>query len=202
MLCSVCKKEQAIIFVNDPTKEDPKHVTGYCFNCAKEKGIQPLNSVLNDSNIDLNNVAEQFESIFNNISNNIDLQDMDFEGTENVVPIGAIFGNIFGSNRPQGQSENKNFNNTKRVKVDTKPKEKKKRFLDLYGTNLTNKAKNNELDMVIGRDKEIRRIIQILNRRTKNNPCLIGEPGVGKTAIAQGLAISIASRKCFCKTFK
>ena len=192
MLCSVCKKEQAIIFVNDPTKDDPKHVTGYCLNCAKEKGIKPLNSVLSNNNIDLNNVAEQFESIFNNISNNIDFQDMDLEEGENVVPIGAIFGNIFNGNA-SSQAEGKNFNNSKRTKVDKKPKEKKKKFLDMYGTNLTNKAKNNELDMVIGRDKEIRRIIQILNRRTKNNPCLIGEPGVGKTAIAQGLAICIAA---------
>jgi len=75
---------------------------------------------------------------------------------------------------------------------DEKKKDKKKKFLDMYGTNLTNKAKNNELDLVIGRDKEIQRIVQILNRRSKNNPCLIGEPGVGKTAIAQGLAIRIA----------
>ena len=202
MLCSVCKKEQAIIFVNSPTKEDPKHVTGYCFNCAKEKGIKPLNSVLNGNNIDLNNVAEQFESIFNNISNNMDLQNMDFEESENVVPIGAILGNIFTSNNSQNEAEGKNSGNSKRIKVDKKPKEKKKKFLDLYGTNLTNKAKNNELDIVIGRDKEIRRIIQILNRRTKNNPCLIGEPGVGKTAIAQGLAICIATRSCSCKTSK
>lgn len=176
MLCSVCNKNEAIIFVNEPTSDDPKHVTGYCFNCAKEKGIKPLNSATNN-NIDLNSVAEQFESIFNNISNNMELQDMDFEEAENVVPIGAIFGNIFGNNS-QSQSEGKNSNNTKRVKVDKKPKEKKKKFLDMYGTNLTNKAKNNELDEVIGRDAEIRRIIQILNRRTKNNPCLIGEPGV------------------------
>lgn len=149
MLCSVCKKEQAIIFVNEPTKEDPKHVTGYCFNCAKEKGINPLNSVLKDSNIDLNNVAEQFESIFNNISNNMDLQDMDFEEAENVVPIGAIIGNIFNPNSTEGQPNGKNSNNTKRVKVEKKPKEKKKKFLDLYGTNLTIKAKANELDAVI-----------------------------------------------------
>ena len=72
-------------------------------------------------------------------------------------------------------------------------KDKKKRALDTFGTNLTNKAKNNQLDLVVGRDKEIQRIIQILNRRSKNNPCLIGEPGVGKTAIAQGLAIKIAN---------
>jgi len=194
MLCSVCNKEQAVIFINTPTKEDQKKVTGYCLNCAKEKGINPLQSVLGDNDIDLRNVAEQFESMFNNISNNIELSDIDFEeGTENMVPIGAIFGNIFNTNN--SQSESKNSNSNKRVKVDKKPKEKKKKFLDMYGTNLTNKAKNNELDAVIGRNVEIRRIIQILNRRTKNNPCLIGEPGVGKTAIAQGLAIAIASEQ-------
>ena len=84
----------------------------------------------------------------------------------------------------------------KKVKVEKKKnnkQSKKKKYLDTYGTNLTQKAKNNELDIVIGRDKEIQRIIQILNRRSKNNPCLIGEPGVGKTAIAQGLAIKIAN---------
>ena len=85
----------------------------------------------------------------------------------------------------------------KKVKVEKKKnnkQSKKKKYLDTYGTNLTQKAKNNELDIVIGRDKEIQRIIQILNRRSKNNPCLIGEPGVGKTAIAQGLAIKISNQ--------
>jgi ATP-dependent Clp protease ATP-binding subunit ClpE len=94
------------------------------------------------------------------------------------------------------ETENVNTANStsnKKVKIEKKPKQKKTKFLDTFGTNLTNKAKNNELDLVIGRDKEIERIIQILNRRTKNNPCLIGEPGVGKTAIAQGLAIKIAT---------
>ena len=94
--------------------------------------------------------------------------------------------------------QNKNDNeNRKKVKVDKKKNSKqpkKKKYLDTFGTNLTNKAKNGELDIVIGRDKEIQRIIQILNRRSKNNPCLIGEPGVGKTAIAQGLAIKIANQ--------
>ena len=186
MLCSICNKKPAVIFLHDANDKDPNHTVGYCIDCAKEKGINPLAN----SNIDLNNVAEQFESILNNISNNIDMQDVDYEEVENAVPIGAIIGNIFGGNTAQGQPDGKS---SKRVKVDTKPKEKKKKYLDIYGTNLTNKAKNNQLDAVIGRDKEIRRIIQILNRRTKNNPCLIGEPGVGKTAIAQGLAIAIAS---------
>lgn len=85
----------------------------------------------------------------------------------------------------------------KKVKVEKKKNKKtnkKKKFLDTFGTNLTEKAKNNQLDMIIGREKEIQRIVQILNRRSKNNPCLIGEPGVGKTAIAQGLAIRIANQ--------
>lgn len=196
MLCSVCKNEQAVIFINEPTKEDPKHVTGYCLSCAQEKGINPLKSALGNNDIDLKNVAEQFEAMFNNLSNNMELSDIDFnEATENIVPIGAIFGNIFNESEPSYQAEGKNLNSNKRTKVDKKPKEKKKKFLDMYGTNLTNKARNNELDIVIGRNNEIRRIIQILNRRTKNNPCLIGEPGVGKTAIAGGLAIAIAAKQ-------
>ncbi len=79
MLCSICKKEQAVIFINSPTDKDPKNVTGYCLNCAKEKGINPLQSVLGDNDIDLKNVAEQFETMFNNISNNMELSDMDFD---------------------------------------------------------------------------------------------------------------------------
>ena len=101
---------------------------------------------------------------------------------------------MFGENNENSQEEKQSSGN-KKVKVEKKPKEKKRRVLDTYGTNLTNKAKNNLLDAVVGRDKEIQRIVQILNRRSKNNPCLIGEPGVGKTAIAQGLAIKIANKK-------
>ena len=90
--------------------------------------------------------------------------------------------------------QNDNKKQTKNAKKKETKTNKKKKYLDTYGTNLTNKAKNNQLDIVIGRDKEIQRVIQILNRRSKNNPCLIGEPGVGKTAIAQGLAIKIANQ--------
>ena len=192
MLCSICKKAEATIFVSNPTKDNPHNTIGYCANCAKERGINPLGSILNGNNIDLNAVTEQFENIINNISDNMAMDDSMANDQGGAVPIGAIFGNFFDPNNYDGQSESRSSNN-KRVKVDKKPKEKKKKFLDMYGTNLTNKAKNNELDIVVGRDSEIRRIIQILNRRSKNNPCLIGEPGVGKTAIAQGLAISIAN---------
>ena len=110
-----------------------------------------------------------------------------------AIPIGSIFSNIM-NGKPNGGEEN-STNERKKHRIEKKKNTKtssKKKFLDSFGTNLTNKAKNNELDAVIGRDREIQRIVQILNRRSKNNPCLIGEPGVGKTAIAQGLAIKIA----------
>ena len=115
-----------------------------------------------------------------------------------AIPLSSLFSNMFGnSNNNNGNNEQELNNGRKKVKVEKKKntkQNKKKKFLDTYGTNLTAKAKNNELDIVIGRDNEIKRIIQILNRRSKNNPCLIGEPGVGKTAIAQGLAIRIANQ--------
>ena len=103
-----------------------------------------------------------------------------------------MFGNDFSNNN---EEQNQNHDEKKKIKSDKKSNNKKKKALDTFGTNLTNKAKSGLLDNVIGRDKEIQRIIQILNRRSKNNPCLIGEPGVGKTAIAQGLAIKIANQK-------
>ena len=116
------------------------------------------------------------------------------ESVPGAIPLGSIFSGIFGI-KPENEAEegNANYSNkTQKVKEKTKPN-KKRKTLDMFGTNLTVKAKNNQIDRVIGRDKEIQRMIQILNRRSKNNPCLIGEPGVGKTAIAQGLALKIAS---------
>ena len=113
--------------------------------------------------------------------------------------LGPMLGSIFGLNKKDNSSESSTSANSseqsgrKKVKTEKRPKDnKKKKFLDSFGTNLTDKAKQGKLDRVIGRNKEIQRITQILNRRSKNNPCLIGEPGVGKTAIAQGLAIRIA----------
>ena len=106
--------------------------------------------------------------------------------------MGSIFSNMFGGKNGETSKEKEQKSNTK---VKTKQKEKKKSFLDVYGTNLTAKARKNEIDEVVGRNMEIERVIQILNRRLKNNPCLIGEPGVGKTAIANGLAIKIARQE-------
>ena len=163
---------------------------------------------------------KQLESIFKDFAENFDINNIenidgaitfgDIEDTDNfdgeekpkiagaAIPLGSIFSNMFNKTKNETNQNSNNFDSEKRkVKVEKKnniKQNKKKKYLDTYGTNLTNKAKNNELDLVIGREKEIQRIIQILNRRSKNNPCLIGEPGVGKTAIAQGLAIRIANQ--------
>ena len=197
MLCANCKKRAAVVFINEPTKEDKNHMVGYCYKCAKEKGISVDKSVENvGNNIDLNNMASQFGVIFKGLTDSMGNDDINQENLENVegIPIGSIFGAMFGGQDVQSSSEqNSTSSSNKKIRVEKRPKEKKKRVLDIYGTNLTFKAKNNQIDMVIGREKEIERVIQILNRRTKNNPCLIGEPGVGKTAIAQGLALKIAS---------
>ena len=235
MLCSECKKNPAIIFF-EKIENNNKNLEGLCYDCAKKKGIDPLqtlrdqNAYLAHDQVNLKDMSQQFETIFKDLAENINLEDLsNIEGAitfginedsqdpaiENqdeekpkiagaAIPLGSIFSNILGhgngntalQNNINNQDNNTN-NDRKKIKMDKKKNQKqakKKKYLDTFGTNLTNKAKNGELDIVVGRDKEIQRIIQILNRRSKNNPCLIGEPGVGKTAIAQGLAIKIANQ--------
>ena len=199
MVCSVCNKNTAVIFINKI--EDGKQVTeGLCYNCAKERGLNPLEILAKQANLseeNLEDMAKQFEDIFQDVSNNMDVENLgNNPNGEQDIPIGAIITNMFSSDKNKSEKSDKaNDPNKKKTKVEKKPKEEKKRFIDTYGTNLTEKARNHELDSVIGRDKEIQRVVQILNRRSKNNPCLIGEPGVGKTAIAQGLAIKIANQQ-------
>ncbi len=220
MLCSDCNKNTAILFYNK-VENGKESLEGLCYDCAKKRGINPLevlskqNDVLSGDKVNLEDMTKQFETIFKDLAENINLEDIgnmdgaitfsnvDNSDTDNpkvsgaAIPLGSLFSNMFGgSNSPKQDAENSSENDRKKVKVDKKKnvkQNKKKKFLDTFGTNLTNKAKNSELDIVIGRDKEIQRMVQILNRRSKNNPCLIGEPGVGKTAIAQGLAIKIAN---------
>ena len=199
MVCSVCNKNTAVIFINKI--ENGKQVTeGLCYNCAKERGLNPLEMLAKQANLseeNLQDMAKQFEDIFQDVTNNVDMENLENNPNgEQNIPIGAIITNMFSSDKNKSdKSEKSNDPNKKKTKVEKKPKEEKKRFIDTYGTNLTQKARNHELDTVVGRDKEIQRVIQILNRRSKNNPCLIGEPGVGKTAIAQGLAIKIANQQ-------
>ena len=219
MLCSECNQNPAILFYKK-IENGKESLEGYCYDCAKKKGINPTevlsqqNNILSNDKININDMTKQFETIFKDLAENINLEDLEnIEGAitfDNIdsksdnpnddspkisgaaIPLGSIF-NMFQNNSNEDETEPNN--SRKKVKVEKRPKQnKKKKFLDTFGTNLTIKAKNNELDMVIGREKEIQRIVQILNRRSKNNPCLIGEPGVGKTAIAQGLAIRIAKQ--------
>ena len=222
MLCSECNKNPAILFYKK-IENGKESLEGYCYDCAKAKGINPnevlykQNEILSKDNVNLNDMTKQFETIFKDLAENINLEDIEnidgaitFENngddengdgsgkvTGAAIPLSSLFSNMFGNSNNNNNNEQELNNGRKKVKVEKKKntkQNKKKKFLDTYGTNLTAKAKNNELDIVIGRDNEIKRIIQILNRRSKNNPCLIGEPGVGKTAIAQGLAIRIANQ--------
>ena len=227
MICSECNKNPAILFY-DKIENGKSTMQGLCYDCAKKKGIDATEvlakqqDILSKDKINLGDMNKQFESIFKDLAQNLDLNNLeDIEGAITIkdigeddednsdefdeekpkfaaaaIPLGSIFSNMF---HPKNEDSTKEQSSTtsKSTKNDnkkTEKKNKKKKYLDTYGTNLTDKAKNGQLDLVIGRDKEIQRIIQILNRRSKNNPCLIGEPGVGKTAIAQGLAIKIANQ--------
>ncbi len=182
------------------------------------------NDVLAHDPVSMEEMRKQFESMFKDFAENVSLDDINkidgafTFGTDDLndddlndedkphiagaaIPLGSIFSSLLNDDNDFGSPSQEEMasqsNSRKKIKVEKKKNQKqnkKKKYLDTYGTNLTNKAKNGELDIVIGRDKEIQRIVQILNRRSKNNPCLIGEPGVGKTAIAQGLAIKIANQ--------
>ena len=196
MLCSVCHKNTAVIFTKKIDGNETS-TEGLCYKCAKERGINPVDLLVKQANLsedEIKDLTSQLEGLFGDIAEDMEDDPYNLEDSpKSGIPLGSIFSNMFGS---KANEPDEAYNdNRKKVKTEKRPKEKKKSFLDIYGTNLTNKAKNNELDMVIGRDNEIERIIQILNRRSKNNPCLIGEPGVGKTAIANGLAIRIANQE-------
>ena len=193
MLCSICKKNVAVIFAKK-IDGNQNQVEGYCYECAKSKGINPLEFMAQQSGMteeQMSNLSEQFESLLGEITEGMDPEEAE-QLEHQSANLGSIFSNMFGGRKEETENKQEQRGNTK---VKTKPKEKKKSFLDIYGTNLTEKARKNELDEVVGRNIEIERVIQILNRRLKNNPCLIGEPGVGKTAIANGLAIKIAKQE-------
>ncbi len=185
-LCSKCQKRPAVVFISDPTQADstPK---GLCLVCAKELGIKPIDDMLSKMNIsdeDIEQMSEQFMDIM--ALNEEETDDDTFAlGTAPAFP---FLNNIFGNTAKKDTDDKEK----KADKDDKTPKKKKARFLEQYCTNLTEKARTGQLDAIIGRDKELSRAIQILSRRSKNNPCLIGEPGVGKTAIAEGLALMIA----------
>lgn len=191
MLCSRCKKRQAVVFISTIQGND-KRDEGLCLICAKELGVPQVNDYLEKMGISDEDLEESYKMIFGDVDEETDA---DSGADDDFTPGGAgtmmPFFKRFAANKDsQTESEKQDVKDDK--KHNKKKEEKKRKFLDTYCTNLTAKAKKGEVDRIIGRDKEIYRVMQILSRRTKNNPCIIGEPGVGKTAIAEGIAQKLA----------
>lgn len=200
-MCSICKKNVATIYTAK-VENGKTEMVGLCLECARKLGIPVVDQLMHQAGITpeaLENITEQMNNM---------LQDVDEDELNNS----DFLTNLMGGNLPQTQPqsnettedektigdehEDKNTDSKdSNVKVKNKKQKGGKKYLDTYGTNLTDKAKEGGVDRVIGRNREIDRVIQILNRRKKNNPVLIGEPGVGKTAIAEGLAVRIAEKQ-------
>ena len=191
-LCSKCKQRPAVVFMSNPLQPNAEP-EGLCLVCAKSLGIKPVDDMLKSMNItddDIEQLSNQFMEMMVPEDGDFDdaaLNDETFDlGTAPAIP---FLKNMFGVS-----SQKEDGTNSKNTEKNVKPPKKKQRkFIEMYGTNLTAQAREGKLDVVVGREKELYRTIQILSRRSKNNPCLIGEPGVGKTAIAEGLALKIAS---------
>ena len=196
MLCSDCNKNLAVIFMTK--MENNKQTTkGLCFECAKKRGIDPLNNMLLQSGMsqeELESLTSEMEDFISNLSQ--ENEDSNSMVADEKSILGA-FAKMFGG--PEGDQTSND--STTKVKVQDKKSTKKRKLLDTYGINLTDLAREGKLDKIEGRNNEINRTIQILNRRTKNNPVLIGEPGVGKTAIAEALAMRIVDKKVPPKLF-
>ena len=189
-MCTKCKKNVAVVFITK-IENGVSLNEGFCLRCARSLGIPQIEDAVRKMGIsedDLDMLSDEMSSMFGQRDN--DGEDDEAESQTATFPLlNQLFGNS--SNLPQ-QSEPMPQND--RETGETKKKKNKKhKFLDSYCMDLTGRARAGKLDRVIGRDVETQRVIQILNRRQKNNPCLIGEPGVGKTAIAEGLAQRIAS---------
>lgn len=196
-LCSICNKNAATIFTSQFSTGRPQ-IIGICAECAKKINAQPLNKLIEAAGVtpenmetyaeDMNKVLNGMDineflnnDLFSSVINNMSKMDMSKIQDKNI--------NEFDDEENNDESEGK-------FSIKTKVRFKnKKKYLDKYAINLNDKAMEKKIDAVIGRDKELERIIQILNRRNKNNPILIGEPGVGKTAIAEGLAVRIIEKK-------
>ncbi|MDD3261950.1 MAG: ATP-dependent Clp protease ATP-binding subunit, partial [Oscillospiraceae bacterium] len=201
MLCSRCHKRPAVVFLS--SSADGSNPQGYCLTCARELGIKPVNDLMDKMGL----TSDQMEAMENELdafmdaSNEENSDDADDGDSDGFEPGGAalfpanFLKNIYDPNSGGSQSAPQGGQAPAANSSKPEPKKKKRRHLDTYCTNLTARAKEGKIDRIVGRDKEISRVVQILSRRTKNNPCLIGEPGVGKTAVAEGLALRIAQGK-------
>ena len=185
IMCSRCHKRMAVVFITKLENGDKKN-EGVCISCAKELGL-PLDNMLGDmmnklgiSSDELSGMEDEMARMMEdgNLPAMMEDDDLDDEARAPAIDLQKLFGNKNGAEQKRGSS-------------DEKQKEKKRKFLDSYCKDLTREAREGKLDAIVGREKELSRVIQILLRRQKNNPCLIGEPGVGKTAIAEALAQKI-----------
>lgn len=200
-ICSRCKKNIAVVFISKMDGSNESSQEGLCIKCAREMGVKPLDNIMEQMGItedDLEALAGELGSEINSIEDLTNLMPTgagdigsDGAGEEHTSdadskPSGVP--SVFGPMSPQRMADNV------RTRAQTPPKkdDKKRKFLNNYCEDLTAKAREGRVDHIVGRDRETERVIQILNRRQKNNPCLIGEPGVGKTAVAEGLAVRIA----------
>ena len=196
MLCSRCNKNIAVVFV---TKQEGTQTVneGLCLTCAKELGIKPVEDLMKQMNMNEEDI-EQMNEGMNELLASENMEELEENIMNGSNPFDFIK-NFIGGGTPADESNAaeppKETGKNQKTQTKKNSLSKKKSMLDTYGTNLTREARDGKIDIVIGREKEIERAIQILNRRTKNNPVLIGEPGVGKTAIAEGIALKIAEKK-------
>ncbi len=203
--CSVCNKNIAVVFTTI-IENGKSEMKGLCIECAKKMGIPVIDQIMQQTGMsseDVENLTEQMNEMFEDM----DTEDLDGDNLFMNFINGSLPTMKDGDNNKDKEVEedkevsSSTIKDQSNEKAATKKKKGKKKHLELYGANLTEKAKNKEVDKIIGRHREIDRVVQILNRRTKNNPILIGEPGVGKTAIAEGLAVRIAEKQVPAKLF-
>ena len=210
-LCSRCHKNPAMIYIARVEGDKIIH-EGLCLSCAKKIGVAPLHNMMEEMGTN----EEEIDALNNQVANLVENMDElpsgnDFEemlegmsvGDENesgaaAVPL-SFMSNFFNMHSPDRETSSPESKDTKKEKK--KRSDRKKSMLETYGTNLTAKAAAGKVDRVINRDEEIERVIQIMNRRTKNNPVILGEPGVGKTAIAEGLACRVFEKRVPPKLF-
>ena len=201
-LCSRCKKNIAVVFIT--RQENGQNVNeGLCLKCAKNLGLPQVDEMMRRMGItdeDLDNISNEMMGAFGGVENLEGLTDADDPDADNEDEDGKtatfpFLSRFFGGNPAASDAQNGNEAEQTQSPRSNKKVEKgsKHKFLDSYCINLSQRARDGKLDAVVGREEEIERVIQILNRRQKNNPCLIGEPGVGKTAIAEGLAQRIVA---------
>ncbi|MBQ4353863.1 MAG: ATP-dependent Clp protease ATP-binding subunit [Clostridia bacterium] len=182
-MCSRCHKRVAVVFIRSTQSGEDK-TEGLCLKCAKELGIKPLDDMIAQTGLD-DETIERFNNEMQAMIENGDLNPGEEMSQAPLINFSKLMGEGAKNERDAKKRSRKDKN-------DDKPEEPEYKFLTNYTTNLTARAREGKLDNIIGRDRELERMIQILCRRQKNNPCLIGEPGVGKTAIAEALAIRIA----------